>query len=571
LLLVAVLSVAAQAPQLVEKGKPIEAELKGGDTQHTYSIPLEVGEYLDATVDQRGIDVIVRVFAPDGTRIAEVDSPNGSNGPEPIAFAVKKSGFYRVEVAALDKEAPLGKYEIQINKILTTAEYTERLAKERAVSDAVVKWFASNAVPLKTVEAGNGFADMQPLKRILRDARFVGLGEATHGTREFFQFKHRMVEFPVKETGYRVFAMEASYAGCRNINDYINGVQSDGAKALASQGFWTWNTEEVRAMIDWMRTYNASVPPDQKIKFIGFDVQVNSEAYAFASEYLKKVAPDRAAELASLPPPAAAGSSDADRKSSLEGLTFDATTGSPSERPAAAAKLKDVRAKYNELLGDIVLREPVFTQKTPAADYERAVHSLRVIAQYIDAYATGDFSLRDQYMADNLKRLASAEPAGTKFVVWAHNGHIGMSEEDDGGLGTRLRKYFGKEYYAVGFSFDHGGFQAREMDLKVSPKRLLTGYTLPPAPEGSADWHLARTGIGIFFVNLRSPVKDAVVNTWLDGAHGMRSIGSVFSAASDPNSVAPTNLRKSFDGIFFVNTTTRARPNAGVRDVAPVQ
>src|SRR5689334_16326919 len=59
----------------------------------------------------------------------------------------------------------------------------------------VTAWLKQHAITIKSVEAGNGFDDLQPLKRVLADVRVVGLGEATHGTREFFQFKHRMVEF----------------------------------------------------------------------------------------------------------------------------------------------------------------------------------------------------------------------------------------------------------------------------------------------------------------------------------------------------------------------------------------
>lgn len=151
-LLAGVLSLAAQEVQPLEKGKPIENDLKGGDV-HAYSVRVEVGEFLDATVEQRGIDVVVRVFAPGGAMVAEVDSPNGTSGPEPIGLAVKVAGIYRIEVASVEKGAAPGRYEIRLNQVLTPAQYADRLAKEKAQSDAVVKWFAANAVPIKTVEA----------------------------------------------------------------------------------------------------------------------------------------------------------------------------------------------------------------------------------------------------------------------------------------------------------------------------------------------------------------------------------------------------------------------------------
>ena len=75
---------------------------------------------------------------------------------------------------------------------------------------AVRAWIRNHAIALTTVEAGNGFADLQPLRQIVGDARIVALGEATHGTREFFQLKHRLLEFLVSEMDFNIFAIEAS-------------------------------------------------------------------------------------------------------------------------------------------------------------------------------------------------------------------------------------------------------------------------------------------------------------------------------------------------------------------------
>src|SRR6267143_5826196 len=80
-------------------------------------------------------------------------------------------------------------------------------AREEA---AVEQWIRANAIPLKTVQAGNGFADMEPLTKIVGNARIVALGEATHGTREFFQLKHRMVEFLANQMGFTIFSIEAN-------------------------------------------------------------------------------------------------------------------------------------------------------------------------------------------------------------------------------------------------------------------------------------------------------------------------------------------------------------------------
>ena len=122
-------------------------------------------------------------------------------------------------------------------------------------------------------------------------------GEATHGTREFFEMKHRMLEFLVTQMGFNVFAIEATFPESFEINKYILMGEGDPAKALAGLYFWTWNTEEVLDMIQWMRKYNAEPTHFKKIKFYGFDMQFPEEASLFVRAYLKKVDPIQAKHI----------------------------------------------------------------------------------------------------------------------------------------------------------------------------------------------------------------------------------------------------------------------------------
>src|SRR5688572_1028554 len=109
----------AQAPQFgdtppmtkLEVGKPTERELKGGET-HVYSFSMDAGRFASIVVDQRGIDVAVSLFGPDGKKITEVDSPNGTKGPEPVSFIAKAPGEYRINIASLESKAPAGAYEV---------------------------------------------------------------------------------------------------------------------------------------------------------------------------------------------------------------------------------------------------------------------------------------------------------------------------------------------------------------------------------------------------------------------------------------------------------------------------
>ena len=116
-----------------------------------------------------------------------------------------------------------------------------------AETPAVRAWIRDHATALTTVEAGNGFADLQPLRRIVGDARIVALGEATHGTREFFQLKHRILEFLVNEMDFNIFAIEAPLPEAQDVNRYVLSGEGDPARALAGMYLWTWDTEEIFA------------------------------------------------------------------------------------------------------------------------------------------------------------------------------------------------------------------------------------------------------------------------------------------------------------------------------------
>ena len=134
-----------------------------------------------------------------------------------------------------------------------------------------VEWIRAHAIRLKTPEAGHGFADMKPLKKIIANARIVSLGEATHGTREFFQLKHRMLEFLASEMGFTIFSIEANMPEAYRLNDYVLNGNGDPAKLLKGMYFWTWDTQEVLEMIRWMREFNKS--GKGRVQFTGFDMQ----------------------------------------------------------------------------------------------------------------------------------------------------------------------------------------------------------------------------------------------------------------------------------------------------------
>ena len=117
-------------------GQPIERELKGGQS-HSYQVSIAAGQYAYVVADQKGMDVVVKLFAPDGKLITAYDSPNGSLGPEPVHITAEATGTYRLEVGSFDTNAPPGRYEVRLVEIrpATEADRT-RLAARRAFDEA---------------------------------------------------------------------------------------------------------------------------------------------------------------------------------------------------------------------------------------------------------------------------------------------------------------------------------------------------------------------------------------------------------------------------------------------------
>lgn len=123
----------------LEVGRPIEREMKGAEG-HLYSIAVDSGQYFSAVVEQRGIDVEVTVIAPDGKELFKVDSPNGTEGPEPVEFITESSGVYRLIVKSLEDNAPAGRYEIRVNEVRAATDKDRNLIeKNRMVREAMQK------------------------------------------------------------------------------------------------------------------------------------------------------------------------------------------------------------------------------------------------------------------------------------------------------------------------------------------------------------------------------------------------------------------------------------------------
>lgn len=408
----------------------------------------------------------------------------------------------------------------------------------------VVSWISKEAIPLRTVEAGHGFGDMEPLQKMIGDAHLVCLGEATHGTREFFQLKHRMLEFLLNKMGFNVFGIEATFPESFDVNKYVLTGEGDPAKALAGLHFWTWNTQEVLDMIQWMRTYNADPSHTRKVKFYGFDMQSPENAAKFVVDYLRKVDPSQAAIF------------EKGFESIKNGDTVSQYKQMPQDqRDTIGGSIKQVL----QVLDD---NKQKYAAASSMDEWEVARQHARIVQENIEnssSQVTGGAGTRDQAMAENIQWILKHEGPGTRMVAWAHNGHV--SETGDGDsfapMGSFLRKALGKDMVIFGFAFYEGSFQA----IDSSPDHPgLHPFTIGPALQGSLDEAFALANLKTAALDLRNIPQTGPVAEWFAAPHKTRHIGAAYNTSEDLYHYTKAVIQQDFDALLFVKTTTAAHP-----------
>jgi erythromycin esterase len=395
----------------------------------------------------------------------------------------------------------------------------------RPSDEALRAWLRAAAVPVSEAPPGGDAADLAPLRAMIGGARVVGLGEATHGSSEFFRMKHRIVQLLVEELGFRVFIIEAGWSDALAVNDYVLHGRGDAATAVKKLVTWAWETEEVVAMVEWMRRYNEDPRHRAKIEFQGFDVVTPAAAEAVPA-YLARV--------------------DAEAARANESVIAPFRSPSATEawsRPGVHDALAALLARFDA-------RKKAYVARSSAPDFAVARHHALMLLRAQEESV--DPSRRDRDMADEVAWLAERYPAGTRFVLWAHNAHVALQPFGLSDLGARLRARYGKEYFALGFAFDHGAFRAMDWRAKrqYEPTELSVGAPLPDSYEAA----LALAGSPRFLVDLRA--APASVRDWLDAGLMMWSVGGGFSGEKGARLRA--SPRGSFDVTLYVHEVTAA-------------
>jgi protein-L-isoaspartate(D-aspartate) O-methyltransferase len=333
---------------------------------------------------------------------------------------------------------------------------------------------AQAAEPFGSIET----ADLDPLLRRIGEARVVLLGEASHGTSEFYRMREQISRELIVKKGFDFIAIEGDWPDAARIDHYVRHREYRPSEWTAFARFpvWMWRNNEVRAFVDWLRQHNAAVEPHARVAFHGLDLYSLYDSIRFVLNYLDAVDPESAAIAR-------------ERYGCLTPWQSDPAT---YGHAALTGNFPTCENDVVRALTDLLAKRQAYA----IHDGERfldAVQNARLVVNAEHYYrimyygSRASWNLRDEHMFATLKTLLAHHGPHSKAIVWAHNSHVGdaaateMSARGEHNIGQLCRQEFGDRCYAVGFGTDHGTVAAASdwggpMEIKSVRPALQQSY-----------------------------------------------------------------------------------------------
>jgi len=351
--------------------------------------------------------------------------------------------------------------------------------------------------------------DLKVLDKLIGDSKVVALGEVTHGSSEIFKMKHRVIKYLAEHKAFNIFSIEANMPESYKLNEYVIGGKGNPTELIKGMYFWTWQTQEVLDMVEWMKEYNLA---NQKIHFTGFDMQF----YPGAIKELEK--------------------SFSDQENVYDTISTLKETLDVVKATQQIIVSKEDREKISQILNSI--NNFIDDSKKSKSEMDWLYQNVRIIEQYLGQ----NVASRDKYMAENLLWIKAQNPR-SKIAIWAHNGHI---KKTGYSMGKYLPDTLDTDYLTIGFAFHNGYYTATGNDG-------LTSYEAQDSYIGTYENFFNATNVPIFILDLRTIKEKASENSkWLLDNLGFRNVG----AMKKENEFSATNLTQDFDLIIFVNEST---------------
>ncbi|HEX8353889.1 MAG TPA: erythromycin esterase family protein [Pyrinomonadaceae bacterium] len=404
-------------------------------------------------------------------------------------------------------------------------------------------------------------ADYDPLMEMVGGARFVLLGEASHGTHEFYAERAEITKRLITERGFTAVAVEADWPDAYRVNRYVRGESEDADAREALGGFgrfptWMWRNTVVVEFVEWLRAHNEALPAGApRVGFYGLDLYSLYTSIEAVLGYLDKVDPEAARRARR-------------RYSCFEHFGEDAQSyayaaaygAAESCEPGVVEQLVELRRRAPELAnrdGRVARDEFFYAEQNArlvknAEEYYRSMFGGRV----------NSWNMRDKHMAETLDALfahLSAEGQDARVAVWEHNSHLGdarateMGEGGEWNVGQLVRERYARDCVLVGFT-THRGTVTASSDWGEPGRRKR----VRPALEGSYEALFHEAGPGRFMLDLREagPARDLLRLPRLE-----RAIGVIYRPETERLShYFHARLAEQFDAVLHFDETRAVEP-----------
>lgn len=395
-------------------------------------------------------------------------------------------------------------------------------------------------------------ASLDPLMERIGDARLVLLGEASHGTHEYYLWRARISQRLIREKGFNLIGVEGDWPDCYRINRYIRNYENGGTKAVDVLSkfnrwpTWMWANWEIAALMEWLKKHNNGLPHDKQVGFYGLDVYSLWESLEAILDYLRENDPDalKAAEEAM----------QCFEPYEREGQDYGVSTRFVPE---------SCEQEVLDLLKKIRSRVPLY-DSDPEAPFNAEQNAMTAVnaERYYRAMIEGgpeSWNIRDVHMTDTLEKLLDFHGPGSKAIVWEHNTHIGDARATDmarGGMvnvGQLVRERYGKsDTVLVGFGSHSGtviagsawGAPMQEMEVPKARRNSWEDMLHTTTPE-----------------NKLIITRDIERFPLLDSRVPHRAIGVVYHPAHEQyGNYVPSLIPERYDVFIFIDQTKALHP-----------
>jgi erythromycin esterase-like protein len=403
--------------------------------------------------------------------------------------------------------------------------------------------------------------DFDPLLNVIGEARVVLLGEASHGTHDFYHNRAEITRRLIEEKGFSAVAVEGDWPDAYRVNRYVRGASDDAFAVEALADFrrfptWMWRNTDVVEFIDWLRDHNDGLPANStKAGFYGLDLYSLHASVEAVLQYLAKVDPNAAKQAR-----ARYACFDHFGKDTRVYGFLTGTGVTKSCQDEVINELVELRRHATEYArrDGHVAEEDVFNAEQNAQVVKNAEEYYR--SMYLQEVSS--WNLRDRHMAETLEALfAHLNRAGgqAKIVVWAHNSHVGdarvteMGQRGEVNIGQLARERYKGEAVLVGFTTHHGTVTAAS-DWDAPAERK----TVRPALPGSYEELFHSTEVDRFLLTLSAG------DTAAEGLREVRlerAIGVIYRPETERAShYFRTRLPSQFDAVLHYDETRAVEP-----------